>query len=191
MAEQVQQRTTALEPRLKLAYEQQVVPVLMERFGYRNRLAVPRLEKIVLNCGVGKATEDRKYLDEAMQVLRVVSGQQPVLTRARMSVAGFHLRAGVPIGCKVTLRGRRMYEFLDRFISIVLPRIRDFHGLSPDSLDGTGNFSVGVREQFTFPEVNAADFERSVGMDVTICTSANTNREALELLRLLGMPFRS
>ena len=191
MAQQVEQKTEAAEPRLRLIYRQHVVPALMERFGYGNRLAAPRLIKITLNCGVGQATEDRKYLEEAVQALRVVSGQQPVTTRARKSVAGFHLREGVPIGCKVTLRRRRMYEFLDRLTSVVLPRIRDFHGLSPDSLDGTGNFSIGIREHFVFPEVNVDDFERTIGMDVSVCTSARTDEEALALLRLLGMPFRS
>jgi len=188
--ETAQDEAKLAEPRLKARYREQVVPQLMERFGYRSGLAVPRLEKIVLNMGVGQAAQDAKYLDEAKEALRVISGQQPVVTLARKSVAGFHVRQGQPIGCKVTLRRRRMYEFLDRVISIVIPRIRDFHGLSVDSFDGTGNYTVGIEEHFVFPEADVDQFEHSMGLDVTICTTAGTDQEAFELLSRLGMPFR-
>lgn len=185
-----EQQVEAPEPRLKTYYRDTVVPQLMESSGYKNRLAVPRLEKIVLNMGMGRATEDRSLIDEAQKVLSTVSGQEPVVTLARKNVAGFHLRGGMAIGAKVTLRRSRMYEFLDRLISVVMPRIRDFRGLSPNSLDGTGNYSLGINEHFVFPEISADDYEEAFGLDVTICTSAGTNREAFELLRLMGMPFR-
>lgn len=177
-------------PRVQLKFEQDVMPQLLERLGLKNRLAVPRLDKIVLNMGVGRAKQDQKHLEEAQEVLRCISGQKAVVTRARKSVAGFQLREGQPIGCKVTLRGRRMYEFYDRLVSIVLPRIRDFQGLSPNALDGHGNYSIGIREHNVFPEADPDAVSNIYGLDVTICTTAKTDPGALELLRLLGMPFR-
>ncbi len=169
---------------------QEVVPRLMERFGLDNPLAVPRLEKIVLNMGVGEAVSDQTAMADAVQTLRAISGQQPVVTLARQSVAGFHLRQGMAVGCKVTIRGTRMYEFLDRLMSIALPRVRDFRGLSPDAFDGTGNYSLGVEEVAVFPELDLDKLKRIYGMDVTIVTTASVDQEALELLTLLGMPFR-
>lgn len=176
--------------RLKHHYKTEVVPSLLKRFEYRNVNQVPRLEKIVINMGIGEATQDSKALDSAMQDLALITGQRPVVNRARMSVANFRLREGMPIGCKVTLRGERMYDFLDKLISVALPRIRDFRGISPRSFDGRGNYSLGLREQLIFPEVNYDDIAKIRGMDVTIVTSAKTDEEAAELLRALGMPFR-
>jgi large subunit ribosomal protein L5 len=177
-------------PRLLAHYRQAVVPELMKRLGRDNPLAVPALSKIVLNMGVGKAKEDQKYMKEAQYVLKTISGQQPVVTRAKRSVAGFGLRAGATIGTKVTIRGRRMYEFLDRLMSVVMPRIRDFRGISADSFDGHGNYSLGIREHIVFPEIDPDATDGIYGLDITICTTAKTDPEALELLRLLGMPFR-
>lgn len=177
-------------PRLARQYREEVVPELIERLGMENPLAVPALSKIVLNMGVGRAKEDEKHIEQAQQVLRTVSGQKPVVTRARQSVAGFGIRAGIPVGCKVTLRRSRMYEFLDRLVSVVLPRIRDFRGLSPNSLDGSGNYSLGIDEHFVFPEIDPDDFDNVYGMDITICTTADSDPAALELLTLLGLPFR-
>ncbi|MHC5034047.1 MAG: 50S ribosomal protein L5 [Planctomycetota bacterium] len=182
--------TEAYGPRLKTRFEEQAVPRLMERFGLKNRLAVPRLEKLVLNMGIGEAVNDQSAMADAVETLRAISGQQPVVTRARRSVAGFHLRAGMPVGCKVTLRGQRMYEFLDRLIGVVLPRVRDFRGLSPDGFDGTGNFSLGIEETAVFPELDLDKLKSIYGLDVTIVTTARTDQQALELLSLLGMPFR-
>jgi large subunit ribosomal protein L5 len=188
--EEAQEELEVPEPRLKSFYREEVVPQLMERFSYGNRHAVPGLQKIVLNMGVGEATEDSSLIGEAKKVLRVISGQEPVTTIARKNVAGFHLRGGTPIGTKVTLRRGRMYEFLDRLISVVMPRIRDFRGLSPKSFDGTGNYSMGINEHFVFPEVDADEFEKALGLDITICTSAESDEECHEFLRLMGMPFR-
>ncbi len=176
--------------RLKEKYQKEVVPALMKRFGYRNIHQVPRLEKIVVNMGVGDATQDSKALDGAMQDLAIITGQRPMVNRARKSVANFRLRQGMPIGCKVTLRGVRMYDFLDKLINVALPRIRDFRGVSLRSFDGRGNYSLGLREQLIFPEINYDDIAKIRGMDVTIVTSAKTDEEAAELLRALGMPFR-
>ena len=178
------------EPRLLEQYRQRIVPEMQRRLDLENLLAVPRVDKIVLNVGVGRATEDKKHLDEAFGVLKVIGGQQPVITRARKSVAGFHLRENTPIGCKVTIRGRRMYEFLDRLISVVIPRIRDFRGLSQESLDGQGNLTIGIEEHIVFPEVNLDEISSVFGMNITICTTAGTDQQAFELLSLLGMPFR-
>jgi len=178
------------EPRLKRQYLEQVLPALMERFQLSNRLAAPRLSRVVLNMGIGEAIDDKNALQDAVETLRAISGQQPIITRARRSVAGFHLRQGVPLGCKVTLRGDRMYEFMDRLISIVLPRVRDFRGLSPNSFDGTGNYSLGITEVVVFPELDLDSLTRIYGMDVTVVTTAKADQEAFELLRLLGMPFR-
>jgi len=172
-------------------YKSEVVPKLMERFGYKNRLAVPKLMKIVVNMGVGRATESSKRLDDAVRDLALITGQRPAIAKARKSVAGFRLRTGLPIGCKAVLRGARMYEFFDRLVSVAIPRIRDFRGLRPDSFDGNGNYTLGIAEQAVFPEVNMDDVEFVQGMDVTFVTSSRTDEEGLELLRLLGLPFRS
>ena len=178
------------EPRLQKQYRETLLPQLMERLNLGNPLAAPRIEKITISMGVGRAKDEEKFLQEAQTVLSTIAGQKPVVTRARKSVAGFGIRAGLPIGCKVTLRRRRMYEFLDRLISIVMPRIRDFRGLSTDSFDGTGNYSLGLSEHYVFPEVDPDVVDNVYGMDITICTSARTDPEARELLTLLGMPFR-
>ncbi len=198
MSEQTEQATEQeapgrqehYQPRLKVQYREEVVPRLRERFGLENDLAAPRLSKIVLNIGVGEAVEDSAALEDAAETLRVVTGQQPVITRARQSVAGFHLREGRPIGVKVTLRRERMYEFLDRLISVALPRVRDFRGLPPDSFDGTGNYSLGIDEAGVFPELDLDSLNYIFGMDVTIVTTARNDQEAYELLSMLGMPFR-
>ena len=182
--------TTDSRPRLRAFYAEEVVPQLMERFGLTNRLAAPRLQKVVLNIGVGEAVLDAAALQDAVATLRAVAGQQPVITRARRSVAGFRLRQGNPIGCKVTLRRDRMCEFLDRLISVVLPRVRDFRGLSADAFDGTGNFSLGIADSSVFPELDLDSVKNVFGLDVTIVTTARTDQEGYELLRLLGMPFR-
>ncbi len=180
----------ALEPRLLVRFRKQAVAELMNRLGLKNPLAVPRLEKVVLNIGVGRAKEDEKFLEEAQSVLSTVSGQKAIATRARRSVAGFQLREGSPIGCKVTIRGRRMYEFLDRLISIVLPRIRDFRGLSTGAFDGEGNYTLGIREHIVFPEVDPDSTDHIYGMNVTICTTARNDPEGLALLSLLGFPLQ-
>ncbi len=179
-----------VEPRLKKLYREEVVPKLMEEFGYRHRYEVPRLEKIVLNIGLGEAVSNPRAIDAAMNDLASISGQRPVVTRARKSIAAFRLRKGMPIGVMVTLRGNRMYDFLDRLISIALPRIRDFRGLSPRSFDGRGNYSLGLREQLVFPEVDYDKIDRVRGLEVSIITTARTDREGRRLLELLGMPFR-
>ena len=176
--------------RLRETYEKEVVPALMERFGYDNRFQVPRLEKVSLNMGIGQAVQNPKALDGAVADLTMIAGQRPSIRRATKSVSNFKLRAGVPIGCAVTLRRRRMYEFLDRFYAFAIPRMRDFRGLSPNSFDGRGNYTVGIREQIVFPEISYDQIDEVRGMDVTIVTSAATDEEAFELLRRLGMPFR-
>jgi large subunit ribosomal protein L5 len=177
--------------RLKERYEQEVRPRLMERFGYRNIMQAPRLEKITLNMGVGEAKTNTALLDAASEQLAVISGQKPAIRRARKSIANFKLRAGMPVGVMVTLRGQRMYEMLDRLQSVAIPRIRDFRGLNPRAFDGRGNYSLGIREQIIFPEVDYDSIDQVRGLDVTITTSAGSDEEAYELLRLLGMPFRS
>ena len=177
-------------PRLKKKYQEQVVPELIKRFGYRNRMEAPRLYKIVVNVGMGEASQNIKLLDSAMNDLALITGQRPIIRRARKSIASFKLRAGVPVGCKVTLRGPRMYEFYDRFVNVAVPRIRDFRGLPRKSFDGRGNYTVGVTEQIIFPEINYDKVERITGMDVTFVTTAKTDEEASELLRLMDMPFR-
>lgn len=177
--------------RLKERYISEVVPALRERFGYKNVNQVPRLEKIVVNMGVGEGAQDSKALDAAMEDLALITGQRPMITRARKSVANFRIREGMAIGCKVTLRGQRMYDFLDKLISVSLPRIRDFRGISPQAFDGRGNYSLGLREQLIFPEISYDKVSQIRGMDVTIVTSAKTDEEAFELLKALGMPFRA
>ena len=178
-------------PRLKEKYRTQTVPALKERFGYRNDLQVPRLEKIVVNMGVGEGAHDPKAIDGAMKDMSMITGQKPRLNRARRSVAGFKLRTGMSVGCKVTLRGDRMYEFLDRLTSLAIPRVRDFRGLNPKSFDGRGNFNLGLDEQLVFPEIDYDEIDRVRGMDITIVTTAATDEEGLALLEALGMPFRS
>jgi large subunit ribosomal protein L5 len=176
-------------PRLKERYVDDIRPALKESLGLSSSMAVPRLEKITLNMGVGEAKTNAKALDDAVEQLAIISGQRPVITRAKKSIAGFKIREGMPIGCKVTLRGDRMYEFLDRLMSIALPRIRDFRGINANAFDGRGNFSMGVREQIIFPEINYDDIQEVRGLTVTITTSARTDDDARELLRAFGMPF--
>ncbi|MDO8136028.1 MAG: 50S ribosomal protein L5 [Candidatus Brocadiales bacterium] len=180
--------------RLLEFYKDTVVPEMVKRFGYKNPMAVPRIQKVVVNMGVGKALENRKRLEDAQRHLALITGQKPIVTKARKSVAGFNLRKDNPIGCKVTLRGKRMYEFLDRLISVTLPRIKDFRGLSPRGFDERGNYTLGIAEQIVFPEINIEDVEFTQGMDITIVISGNTSgkkkEESKELLRLLGTPFR-
>jgi len=177
--------------RLKDKYAEEVVPSLMERFGIENRMAVPRLDKITVNMGVGEATENKKFLEDASRDLGVITGQKPKINAARRSVSGFRLREGNAVGCMVTLRGKRMYEFLDRLISIVIPRIRDFRGLSPRSFDGRGNYSMGLSEQIVFPEIDLDSVEHTQGMNVTITIRNGTDEMSFELLKGLGMPFRA
>jgi len=177
--------------RLKSYYNETVVKQLKEKLGYSNVMQVPRISKITLNMGVGEATRDKKILDNAVGDMTKIAGQKPVVTKARNSVAGFKIREGWPIGCKVTLRKERMWEFLDRLIEISIPRIRDFRGLNPKSFDGRGNYSMGVREQIIFPEIDYEKIDTLRGMDITITTTANTDDEARELLRALNFPFKS
>jgi len=177
-------------PRLKEKYQGEVVPALLKEFGYRSVMQVPRLEKVVLNVGLGEAIQNIKLLDSIQRELTVISGQKAVITRAKKSIAAFKLRAGMPIGCKVTLRKNMMYEFMDRFISLALPRIRDFRGVSPKSFDGKGNYAMGFKEQFMFPEIDYDKVEIVHGLDVVVCTTARTDNECRALLRELGMPFR-
>jgi large subunit ribosomal protein L5 len=176
--------------RLKDQYREEIAPALRERFGIENPMRVPRLEKIVVNMGVGEATQNSKALDGAMEDLAKITGQKPQMRRARKSIAGFKIREGMPVGARVTLRGERMWEFLDRLISVALPRVRDFRGISPNSFDGRGNFALGLREQLIFPEISYDSIDTTRGLDVAVVTTAQTDEEARELLRLLGMPFR-
>ena len=175
--------------RLQERYENEVVKSLMEKFNYSSKMQAPKIEKIVLNIGVGDAVSNSKLLDDAVNELTLITGQKPVVTRAKKSIAGFKLREGQAIGCKVTLRGERMYEFLDKLVNISLPRVRDFRGVSNNSFDGRGNYTLGVKEQLIFPEINYEKVQRVRGMDIVIVTSANTNEESYSLLEGLGMPF--
>ena len=177
--------------RLQERYQTEILPALSDRLGRSNRLSLPRIEKIVINMGVGSATTEKKHLEEAVDALTLISGQKPLVTRARKSIAGFRLREGMPVGCKVTLRGIRMFEFLDRLISLALPRVRDFRGLNPEAFDGHGNYSVGLVEQLVFPELDPDKYSRTQGMNIVIVTSTDSNDEARELLRGFGMPFRT
>ncbi len=177
--------------RLKEHYEQVVRQQLVERFGYKNPMQVPRLDKIVINIAVGEAASDSKKLTSAVGELAKIAGQKPMICRARKSVANFKLRKGMPIGCKVTLRRERMYEFLDRLVTIALPRVRDFRGVSPKSFDGAGNYAFGIKEQIVFPEISYDEVEDTRGMDIIICTTAATNEEAKVLLEGFSMPFRA
>lgn len=177
--------------RLHAYYLDKVVTRLQEEFGYRNVMQVPRLSKITLNMGVGEAVNDKKILDHAQNDMKLIAGQKPIVTFARKSIAGFKIREGWPIGCKVTLRRERMYEFLDRLVNIAIPRIRDFRGLSPKAFDGRGNYSLGVREQIIFPEVDYDKIDTIRGLDITITTTARTDKEGLALLRAFDFPIRS
>ena len=176
--------------RLREKYLNEVTPSLMEKFNYSSIMQAPKVEKIVINMGVGDAVSNAKNLDKAVEELTLISGQKPVITKARKSIAGFRLREGMPIGCKVTLRGERMYEFLDKLVTVSLPRVRDFHGVSAKSFDGRGNYTLGVKEQLIFPEVDYDRVDKVRGMDIVIVTTANTDEESRELLSQLGMPFQ-
>jgi len=176
--------------RLAEKFTGEIVPALTQRFGYSTVMAVPRVTKVVLNMGVGEAVGDTKLLDQAVEELAVIAGQRPAITRARKSIANFKLREGMPIGCRVTLRGQRMWEFLDRLLNLALPRVRDFRGVSPKGFDGRGNYTLGIREHLVFPEVNMAKVQKVKGLNVCIVTTAKTDEEGRELLRGLGMPFR-
>ncbi|MCR4838491.1 MAG: 50S ribosomal protein L5 [Eubacterium sp.] len=176
--------------RLRDTYESDIKVAMIKKFGYKNVMQVPKLEKIVLNMGVGDARENAKVLESAVKDMTEISGQKPVITKAKKSVANFKLREGMSIGCKVTLRGERMYEFADRLINLALPRVRDFRGVSADSFDGRGNYALGIKEQIIFPEIEYDKVDKVRGMDVIFVTTARTDEEARELLRLFGMPFR-
>ena len=175
--------------RLHEQYSNEIVDAMTKKFGYKNIMQVPKLEKIVINMGVGEAKENKKALDTAITDLEIISGQKAVVTRAKKSVANFKLREGMPIGCKVTLRGERMYEFADRLINLALPRVRDFRGVSQNSFDGRGNYALGIKEQLIFPEIEYDKVDKIRGMDIVFVTTAKTDEEARELLRLFGMPF--
>jgi large subunit ribosomal protein L5 len=178
-------------PRLKEKYEKEIRPALAAKFGRTNLLSLPRLQKIVVNMGVGKAIGEKKYMEEALEVLRQITGQKPLVTLSTKSIANFKLREGMPIGCKVTLRGTRMYEFLDRLVSLALPRVRDFRGLDPNAFDRRGNYNLGLTEQMVFPELNPDKFTFPQGMNITLVTSTQSDDEARELLRAFGMPLRA
>ena len=177
--------------RLQEKYKAEIVPKLKEKFGYRNVMQVPRLSKVVVNMGLGDAIENVKVIETAAAEIGIITGQKPVVTKARKSIANFKLREGVPIGVMVTLRRDRMYNFLDKLIAIALPRVRDFKGVSPRGFDGRGNYTIGIKEQIMFPEVNYDKIDKIRGMNITIVTTARTDEEGLELLRLMGMPFRA
>jgi large subunit ribosomal protein L5 len=176
--------------RLKDRYNEEIAPTLKERFGIDNPMRIPRLEKIVVNMGVGEASQNSRALDGAMEDLAKITGQKAQLRRARKSIAGFKIREGMPVGARVTLRGERMWEFLDRLVSVALPRVRDFRGVSPNSFDGHGNYAIGLREQLIFPEISYDSIDATRGLDVAVVTTTESDEEARELLRLLGMPFR-
>ncbi|MBO9670910.1 MAG: 50S ribosomal protein L5 [Sphingobium sp.] len=176
-------------PRSKKLYDEKVIKAMTEKFGYKNHMEVPKIEKIVLNMGVGEATQDKKKVTTAAEEMELIAGQKPVITKAKKSIATFKLREGMPIGAKVTLRRERMYEFLDRLVTIAMPRIRDFRGLNPKSFDGRGNYAFGIKEQIIFPEINYDRIDKVRGMDIIVTTTAKTDDEARELLRLFGFPF--
>ncbi len=180
-----------MTPRLKEKYKKEIIPAMMKEFSYKNIMQAPKIQKVVLNVGLGEAIQNIKLLDAAQKELAMITGQKALVTKAKKSIATFKLRQGMPIGCKVTLRGDVMYEFLDRLISAALPRIRDFRGVSGKSFDGRGNYSLGIREQFIFPEIDYDKVEMVHGLDVIICTSAKTDKESKALLRYLGVPFRN
>ncbi len=197
MAEQPRDESTpasasngsAPPPRLRARYRSEIVPALMEHFGYKNVMQVPKVQKVVLNVGLGEAVQNPRAIDAAVEDLSIITGQRPVVTRAKKSIAAFKLREGMPIGAMVTLRGPRMYEFLDRLIALALPRIRDFRGVSPNSFDGRGNYTLGLAEQLAFPEIDYDRIDRSRGLEMSIVTSARNDEEGRQLLTLLGMPF--
>jgi large subunit ribosomal protein L5 len=176
--------------RLKDRYDEEIAPALKERFGIENPMRIPRLEKIVVNMGVGEASQNSRALDGAMEDLAKITGQKAQMRRARKSIAGFKIREGMPVGARVTLRGERMWEFLDRLVSVALPRVRDFRGINPNAFDGHGNYALGLREQLIFPEISYDAIDASRGLDVAVVTTTESDEEARELLRLLGMPFR-
>ncbi|HOV80691.1 MAG TPA: 50S ribosomal protein L5 [Bacillota bacterium] len=178
-------------PRLKEKYRKDIIPAMMKKFNYKNVMQVPRLEKVVINMGLGEAIQNSKIIDGAVNDLMAITGQKPVVTKAKKSIAAFKLRAGMTVGAKVTLRGERMYEFVDKLFNIALPRVRDFRGISPKSFDGRGNYSMGVREQLIFPEVDYDKIDKIRGMDIIFVTTARTDEEAKELLTLMGAPFRA
>ena len=178
-------------PRLNEVYQQKAVDTLMKRFNYKNRMQVPKLEKIIINMGLGEAIQNIKILDSAVQEVSQITGQKPVITKAKKSIAQFKLRTGMPIGCMVTLRKERMYEFFNRLVNVALPRVRDFKGLSGKSFDGRGNYALGIREQLIFPEIHYDKIDKVKGMNIVIVTTAKTDEEGKELLKLLGMPFRN
>ncbi len=186
-----QEEIVAPVPRLLERYKKEIVPALKEKLGKKNVNAVPRLDKIVVNMGVGKALQDKKYLEEALDVLKQITGQKPLTTLSRKAISNFKLRENLAIGAKVTLRGRRMYEFFDRLVSLALPRVRDFRGLDPNAFDGRGNYNLGLTEQMAFPEINPDKFTYNQGMNITVVTTASTDDEARELLRQFGMPLRA
>lgn len=186
-----QPRPKDYKPRLKSHYEKVVRDALAKKFGYKNPMQIPKIEKIVLNMGVGEAVNDRKKVESAAGDLALIAGQKPVTTKARKSVATYKVREGMALGCKVTLRGDRMYEFLDRFVTIALPRVKDFRGLNPKSFDGRGNYATGIKEHIVFPEIDYDKVDSVLGLDVIVCTSATTDDEARELLRAFNFPFRS
>ena len=175
--------------RLKDLYYNEIVDALVKKFGYTNKMQVPKLDKIVLNMGIGEAKENAKILENAAKDMETITGQKPVLTKAKNSVANFKIREGMPIGCKVTLRGEKMYEFLDRLVNLALPRVRDFRGVNPNSFDGRGNYALGLKEQYIFPEIEYDKIDKVRGMDIIFVTTAETDEEARELLRLFNMPF--
>jgi large subunit ribosomal protein L5 len=179
------------KPRLQIKYSDEIVQALMDKFSYKSIMEVPRLTKICINQGVGDATQDKKLIDHALNEMTMISGQKAVPTKAKKSVSNFKLREGMTIGSRVTLRSRRMYEFLDRLIAVALPRVRDFRGISDKSFDGRGNYTLGVKEQIIFPEINLDKINRISGMDISFVTTAKTDAEALELLKLLGLPFKN
>jgi large subunit ribosomal protein L5 len=177
--------------RLQEKYQKEVVPALTEKFGYKNVMQLPKVEKVIINMGVGEAVGNPKALDSAVSDLTIISGQKPLLTRAKKSLAAWKLREGMPIGCKVTLRGERMYQFLDKFMNVALPRVRDFRGVSGTAFDGRGNYAVGLKEQLIFPEIEYDKIDKIRGMNIVIVTTAQTDEEARELLKLMGMPFKA
>jgi large subunit ribosomal protein L5 len=190
-AESPKEEIPAPIPRLLEKYEKEILPKLAEKFGRTNRHSLPKLTKIVVNMGVGKAVAEKKYMEEALEVMKQITGQKPLVCLSRKAISNFKLRENLPIGCKVTLRGRRMFEFFDRLVSIVLPRVRDFRGLDPDAFDGRGNYNLGLTEQMVFPEINPDKFTYNQGMNITLVTTAEKDDEARELLRFFGMPLRA
>jgi len=175
--------------RLKTTYKEQVVPALMEKFQYESIMQAPKIEKIIINMGVGEAKENQKFLDNAVEEMTIIAGQKPVVTKAKKSISNFKVREGMAVGCKVTLRGNHMYEFLDKLVNVALPRVRDFRGVSKTAFDGRGNYALGIKDQLIFPEINYDKIDKIRGMDIIITTTANTDEEARELLKLMGMPF--